>query len=834
MSEISPVPLQVLKQHTNLVAQIELARRQYYDTVDENGVTKMSDADYDILFAQLKQLEATYPSLVSAASPTQTVGGAAGDKSVDGFSPYAHLLPMLSIDDVFSYQEVDAWWSRVEKSLEGEKFTVSAEVKVDGLAMSLTYRDGNLVVGATRGDGRTGEDVTANVRTISTIPKTLGGTVIPHLLEVRGEIFIPLDDFAKMNATRQENNQAYEAARAKREKTDLKKLPLFANPRNAATGSLKQKDPMQAAKRPLAFLAHGIGAVRGWPENVPELETQEDFYKQLASWKIPSVRQTAQSLSMPLAGLSSLAQIHRVLDEMTRHRHDFSHQIDGVVLKVDSFVLREKLGSTARAPRWACAYKFPPEEVHTRLLGIEVQVGRTGRVTPFAVMERVLVDGSYVSRATLHNAKEVARKDVRPGDVVVLRKAGDIIPEVLGPVREMRSPALPAWKMPETCPSCGTVLGQEKKGDIDLRCPNQAGCPAQITERLIHLGARGALDIEGLGEEGALALTQPEAGRGDVAAALSAGGKCFLEDGTEIRVSEGEKLKLDAIESLLPPPQLPVLHSEAGLFLLQPEDLRDVFVWREVPATSGRDWQQVRFFWTKPKPRNKSAASITGSAFSEPEAGKTVQTFFNQLRAARYKDTWRVLVALSIRHLGPVAARAVSREFPTLQALQAATESQLSQIEGVGQVIASSIVDWLKVPWHQEIVHAWQQAGLGCGLRNDSNAQSASGALAGLGSNLMLDLQSTPGETKSQLDQTLTGLTVVITGTIPGFTRESAQLAVEDRGGKATGSVSKKTSLVIAGAGARSKLAKAEELGIPILPAEEFTKLLETGFHVEK
>lgn len=847
MRKTPKIPNQVLAEYKDLVESIAEARADYYDRPNEVSVPRLSDADYDALFVRLQLLEQAYPALVTPDSPTQTVGGAAGGATTDGFPSHTHALPMESIDDVFSYAEVDAWWERVEKGLDGKQFTVSAEVKVDGLAMSLTYRDGKLAVGATRGDGRVGEDVTANVRTIKTVPESLGGTIIPELVEIRGEVYLPLEDFARMNAVREENNAAYEAAKAAKQSTNLKKLPLFANPRNAATGSLKQKDPAEAAKRPLAFLAHGIGEIRGWPPDAPRLETQEDFYRQLSVWGIPSVRQTPQSLNLSLAGLNSLVQVHHVLDEITKHRHDFSHQIDGVVLKVDDLRERNLLGSTARAPRWACAYKFPPEEVHTRLLGIEVQVGRTGRVTPFAVMERVLVDGSYVSRATLHNAKEVARKDVRPGDVVVLRKAGDIIPEVLGPVLELRPAGLPAWQMPQTCPSCGTRLGQQKEGDIDLRCPNQAGCPAQITERLIHVGARGALDIEGLGEEGALALTQPEAGRGEVAAALSAGGKCVLEDGTEISVLAGEKLELESIEKLLPPPQRAVLSSEAGLFALKPEDLRDVFVWREIPGTQGRDWQQVRFFWAKPKPLSKSEVEETGQILGEPIAGKTVETFFNQLRAATGKETWRVLVALSIRHLGPVAARAVARKFPSLQALRSASEAELSQVDGVGSVIAASIVDWFRVPWHQEIVTAWQRAGLGLGTSRGANENlGLNGDQASLFSDARMDWQPnasqiglSPHETENldspqtNLAQTLAGLTIVITGNIPGFTRESAQLAVEDRGGKATSSVSKKTDLVVAGAGAGSKLAKAEAMGIPIVLATEFSVLLENGLHVE-
>lgn len=786
-----PVPAEISEEYAALCQEIEAARFEYYDQVTETHPTRLSDAEYDTKFRRLQQLEAAYPSLMSADSPTQSVGGA----STEGFAPHTHLQQMLSIDDVFSYSEVDAWWERTQKMLGDAEFTVSAQVKVDGLAMSLTYRDGELEVGATRGDGFTGEDVTANVRTISSIPSHLQGNDWPELIEIRGEVYIPVADFAAMNAQRAAHNRS--AGKA---------LPLFANPRNAAAGSLKQKDPAVAAQRPLAFVAHGYGAIQG---QSGRFAVQSDFSAALESWGVPTVDKVASAAVPGLKSMREVAHIHAALDRLSEHRHDFPLQIDGVVLKVDDLAQRRQLGATARAPRWVCAYKFPPEEVHTKLLGIEVQVGRTGRVTPFGVMERVFVDGSYVSRATLHNAKEVARKDVRPGDTVVLRKAGDIIPEIVGPVLELRPPGLKPWVMPETCPSCQTPLGQQKAGDIDLRCPNQAKCPAQITERLINLGSRKAFDIEGLGEEGALALTQPEAGRGDVAAALAAGGRCFLEDGTVISLTPGHGEDLETIEDLLPPPQKPVLTSEAGVFALTAEDLRDVMVWRQMPGAAG-DWQQVRFFWTKPRLVTKA----DGSQRLEPSAGKTVTAFFSQLEAARDRELWRVLVALSIRHLGPVVARTIAKRFPALDALRAASSREIAEVEGVGEVIAQSIVDWFTVPWHQEIVDAWEQAGIG-GNHGVSDAEFSSRQTAS---------QNTPADA-----QTLAGRTVVITGTIPGYTREGAQLAVEARGGKATSSVSKKTDLVVAGDGAGSKLAKATALGIRIVPASDFETLLASG-----
>ena len=872
---------------SDLVRRINAARAEYYDQVSDTGTTSLSDAQYDVLFSRLQSLEARFPQLIRPGSPTQTVGGAAPqndtavpdlDPDLDaeqkqpttattapatGFAPYRHEIPMQSIDDVFSYQEVDAWFERVSRGLDGAEFSLCAEVKVDGLAMSLTYRDGALAVGATRGDGVTGEDVTANVATIATVPAHLAGDSWPAAIEIRGEVYIPSADFARMNQERIENNQAYQEATDAGRETPLKKLPLFANPRNAATGSLKQKDPAVTASRPLAFLAHGVGALQagdnGW--SLEKLRNQADFYELLQGWGIHSVRETAAGLGIEMTGLRSLEQIHQLLDTMTRHRHDFTHGIDGVVLKVEDFAQRQILGVTARAPRWSCAYKFPPEEVHTRLLGIEVQVGRTGRVTPFGVMEPVLVDGSVVSRATLHNAKEVARKDVRPGDTVVLRKAGDIIPEILGPVLGLRPQGLPAWQMPDRCPSCGTVLGQQKAGDIDLRCPNQAHCPAQITERLIHVGARGALDIEGVGEEGALALTQPEVLRGEVAAALATGGRVFLEDNRVITAwgtfegSQDEdvasdtlvsapQLSLEQAQALLPPAQRPVLQNEAQLFELQPEDLREVMTWRPV-AGSRRDWRQVRYFWQKPKALTKverQALAESGQPdrlWGEPSQGKVVQTFFSQLQAARFKETWRVLVALSIRHLGPVSARVIARHYPSLEALSKATEQDLAQLEGVGPVMAQAITQWFQVPWHRDIVAAWTRAGVG--TAPVTQPPTNSGLTTQLGEDLEtgtepnhatsgdnLETASTPGGKAPK--PTLDGLTVVVTGTVPGFSRESAQLAVEDHGGKATSSVSKKTDLVVAGAGAGSKLAKALSLGIPVIQGAEFEALLEHGF----
>ena len=816
---------------SDLVRRINAARAEYYDQVSDTGTTSLSDAQYDVLFSRLQSLEARFPQLIRPGSPTQTVGGAAPqndtavpdlDPDLDaeqkqpttattapatGFAPYRHEIPMQSIDDVFSYQEVDAWFERVSRGLDGAEFSLCAEVKVDGLAMSLTYRDGALAVGATRGDGVTGEDVTANVATIATVPAHLAGDSWPAAIEIRGEVYIPSADFVRMNRERIENNQAYQEATDAGRETPLKKLPLFANPRNAATGSLKQKDPAVTASRPLAFLAHGVGALQagdnGW--SLEKLRNQADFYELLQGWGIHSVRETAAGLGIEMTGLRSLEQIHQLLDTMTRHRHDFAHGIDGVVLKVEDFAQRQILGATARAPRWSCAYKFPPEEVHTRLLDIRVQVGRTGRVTPYGVMDTVLVAGSNVSRATLHNAQEVARKGVLIGDLVVLRKAGDVIPEIVAPVEDARNGSERPFVMPEQCPSCGTALVQEKEGDVDLRCPNKGACPAQITERLAHVGARSALDVEGLGDESALAMTQPESDRDEVAAALVAGHAVTLEDGTVLTLEGGRDLphgeQITRAEALLPAPQAPALRTEAALFDLRAEDLRDVMVWKPVKKKGEEtgDWKQVRYFWTKAyKPRKARGQTVFEPI--EPAASKGTEKMLAELDKAKSQPLARVLVALSIRHVGPTAARALADAFRSMDALRAASVDELAAVEGVGEEIGRSLRDWFTVDWHLEVLQAWARAGV---CMADEAPEEASDVLA--------------------------GLTIVVSGAMPGYDREGAKEAITARGGKAAGSVSKKTSLVVAGPGAGSKATKAEALGVPVITEQQFADLLEGG-----
>ncbi|MDO4666161.1 MAG: NAD-dependent DNA ligase LigA [Actinomycetaceae bacterium] len=756
------------REYQQLVAQIETARTQYY----QEDAPQISDADYDKLFARLQELEKLYPHLQRPDSPTQTVGGAAT------FAPVAHLQQMLSLEDVFSLEEVRAWYDRMHATL--GQVDLTCEVKVDGLALSLVYENGVLTRGVTRGDGRVGEDVTGNVLTIKSIPRHLKGTSHPTVLEVRGEVFMPLQDFAQMNRAAEDHNLALEQAEAAGEKPAGKKQKIFVNARNAAAGSLRQKDPQVTARRPLDFVAHGVGEID--MDNAPTSLRQ--WFDQLQQWGLPVSKYTQR--------VRSFAEITEFIKQMGERRTQLVHGMDGVVIKVDSLALQTRLGATSRTPRWAVAYKYPPVEVQTRLLDIRTQVGRTGRVTPYAVLERVLVDGSRVQQATLHNASEVKRKGVLIGDTIILRKAGDIIPEIVGPVTQLRDGSEREFVMPTNCPSCGTQLGQQKEGDVDLRCPNQRSCPAQITERVSHIGARSALDIEGLGDESALALTQPELHRSEVISSLIVGGRVFLEDETELTL-DTENLAhgqlAAAAEALLPPAQQPVLRSEAKIFSLHSEDVREVFVWRH-RGHRDNEWHQVRYFWNKPK---KEGA---------PSPSKSLQVMLDELEKAKQKPLWRFLVALSIRHLGPTAARTLASHFGSLEAIRTASAAELAEVDGVGAVLAQSVVDWFAVPWHQEVVQQWSQAGA-----------------------KMADMPASRPHT----EQTLAGMTIVISGKMPGHTRDSAKEAVQIRGGKAAGSVSKKTTVLVAGDGAGSKVKKARELGVPVLTDQQFALLLETG-----
>lgn len=793
------VPQGARRRWEELAELVERARAAYYDALDAESTT--SDAAYDALYRELEDLEAAWPQLRVPHSPTRSVGGG----RAQAFSPVTHAERMYSLQDVFSLEEVQEWAERVcaDLGVADASLPMTAEVKIDGLAVALTYTDGVLTRAATRGDGTTGEDVTANVRTIASVPHRLSGDQVPSLIEVRGEVYFPVEAFARFNRERQEDNARREARnRALEEQGGGKRvrkeamLQVFANPRNAAAGSLRQKDPAITASRPLAFIAHGIGAYTPAPgEQLPAL--QHEWYELLAGWGLP--------VSPYNALVVGRAEREAYIERYAEHRHDLIHEIDGIVFKIDARDQQGRLGYTSRVPRWATAYKYPPEEVHTRLLDIDVQVGRTGRVTPFGIMEPVLVAGSTVARATLHNAEEVTRKGVRIGDLVVLRKAGDVIPEIVGPVVEARDGSERVFVMPAACPSCGTPLAPAKEGDVDLRCPNTRSCPAQVTERVAHVGSRGALDVEGLGDEAAAALTQPDAGREEALAALAAGRYLETERG---RI----RLRTKDLESLAPAQRLglartyleehgigeqePVLTGEAGLFELSEDDLAEVFVYQSVRrrGEATGDWRLARFFWTK------QTYTPDGEVKKASVPGKNATAVLAQLEAAKAQPLWRVLVALSVRHVGPTAARALAARFGSLEALRQASLDELSQVDGVGSTIAAAWQEWLEVDWHREILDRWAAAGV-----------------------------RTQDEVTTTAPQTLAGLSVVVTGTLEHFTREGAREAIVARGGKAAGSVSKRTSYVVVGANAGSKETKARELGVPVLDEEGFRALLEHG-----
>jgi len=696
----------------DLVDRVTQAQEQYYG----HDAPTMSDAEYDALMRELIALEDATPGLRTPDSPTQRVGAS----KINLFAPVTHPSAMLSLDNVFSEDELMAWVARAEK-LAGGVDAWLCELKIDGLACDLVYTDGRLTSAATRGDGRVGEDITANVATIGAIPQRLIGDV-PKLVEVRGEVFFPVADFEGLNASLVEAGKA-----------------PFANARNAAAGSLRQKDPRVTASRPLSMICHGLGTHQG-----VDITDQSQAYDLMRGWGLP--------VSGHYRVVGTPAEIASYVTWVGQHRHDpvIPHELDGVVVKVDDLAAQRKLGTSSRAPRWAIAYKFPPEEVNTELLDIQVGVGRTGRVTPFAVMAPVRVAGSTVSRATLHNASEVRRKGVLIGDIVVLRKAGDVIPEVVGPVVELREGRQTReFVMPQFCPSCGALLAPEKEGDMDIRCPNAEACPAQLSERVAALAGRGALDIEALGWEAAVALTNPDLGRPEGA-------------------GEGASAN-------------PVLRSEAGLFDLTAEDLAGVKVWR------GQKGEPVPFFYT------------IGDAKKPSQPTATTLQMLREIEAAKSQPLWRVLNALSIRHVGPVAARALAGRFGSVEAIRAASVDELAQTDGVGAIIAQAVLDWFDIPWHAEIIERWAAAGV----------TMAESVAAGGGP--------------------FDGLTFVVTGTLEGFSRDEAQQAIIERGGKAAGSVSKNTSYVVVGANPGSKADKAASLGVPVLDEAAFQAMLDSG-----
>lgn len=808
--EAGDIPPESLReQYEHLVDEVRKHRTAYY----QNDAPLVSDAEYDALFRRLEDLEALHPEIVSNDSPTQEVGGEASA----AFAPVTHLARMYSLDDLFSIEELRAWYAKTSASIEkiapgaaekGVRWLV--EVKIDGLAVNLLYRDGKLVRAATRGDGTTGEDVTHNVMTIKDIPQQLAGSGWPSEVEVRGEIFMPTADFRTFNEQRVRDG-----------------LAPFANPRNSAAGSLRQKDPAETAKRPLSMFVHGIGAHTGL-----DAESQHATYDLLASWGLPTSPYTKIVDSLEGKGegeeekgdggkgSGSNGGILGFIEDNGNQRHELVHEIDGIVIKVDSFALQRALGHTSRVPRWSAAYKYPPEEVHTKLLDIRVNVGRTGRVTPYAVMEPVLVAGSTVSMATLHNQDVVKAKAVLIGDTVVLRKAGDVIPEIVGPVLPLREgkkqvegtgPAgedeLREFVMPTGCPSCGTTLAPAKEGDVDLRCPNARSCPAQLTGRIEHAASRGAFDIEALGEEAALWLTN---GPGPDPAENN---QHVRPEGPGVITEDAELFDLaDGREKNLKDPFDP-----DGLSAFQSR-LREVMVWREKrkkdpetgkPVPSG-EWELKPYFWTQ------------GTAKKPSEPTANTRRLFQELHKAKTQPLWRVLVALSIRHVGPTAARSLATAFGSLQALQAlategsaghagtettaaderraAAQQRLADVDGVGPIIAEAVIDWFAEPWHREIVERWHAAGV-----------------------VMEDEQD------EDTPRTLEGLTIVVTGSLETFSRDSAKEAIIVRGGKASGSVSKKTDYLVAGENAGTKLDKAESLGVTVLDEEGFRTLLAEG-----
>ena len=801
---------------------------------------EISDAAFDSLLRDLDALEKKYPQFLDPSSPTQRVGGAVATQ----FTPVQHAVRMYSLDNALDTDELEAWMDRMESHF-GRFVPVVCELKIDGSSIALTYDNGSLVMAATRGDGTTGEDVTVNVRTVRDVPLQLASAGKGNIVnldapvEVRGEIYMSKASFEKLN------RQAAKEGK-----------PAFANPRNAAAGSLRQKDPRITATRRLSFYAHGIGTLR-WGSGRPAgshdvVADQSEAYTLYSKWGVP--------VSPHNREVTSFAQILDMIDYYGEHRGDIEHALDGIVVKVDDLGLQRSLGATSRAPRWAIAYKYPPEEVNTELLDITVQVGRTGRVTPVAVLKPVYVAGSTVSRTTLHNPFEVKRKGVLIGDTVVVRKAGDVIPELVGPVverRKGREDDLREFVMPDRCPSCGSKLAPAKEGDKDIRCPNVESCPAQLTERIINLASRKAFDIEHLGDQSAIALTNPEENRPDSP-------DTFAPNITEILVKPGEEPEpYEPVEGLrLPERQKPVLSSEAGLFTLDAAALRDVRVWREAAiieihetvTADGKTkrtrkriggsglWHQVPAFWTAPTPakklsaRRQAAAGAPADAAAEPypgydvpadavvvrvdrkttrngtvdvpvyvRPGENTRKMFDEMDKARHADLWRVLVALSIRRLGPPTARLIASAFGSLDAIEQAGVDELSAIDGIGPEIAESVVNWFAAAreprdWRGETLRAWQAAGVGVAAAETST-----------------------------LPQTLAGKTVVVTGSLEGFSRDSAKEAIIERGGKAAGSVSKKTDWVVVGENAGSKAAKAEELGIPMLDEAQFRTLLETG-----
>ncbi|MFE9441260.1 NAD-dependent DNA ligase LigA [Streptomyces sp. NPDC006602] len=707
------VPAEAREKHAQLAEQIEEHRFRYY--VKDAPV--VSDAEFDKLLRTLEALEEEHPELRTPDSPTQKVAGAYETE----FTAVQHRSRMLSLDNAFSDEELAAWAERVAKDVGAPDYHLLCELKVDGLAVNLTYEHGRLTRAATRGDGRTGEDITPNVRTISEIPERLKGDRVPDLVEIRGEVYFPMEKFEELNARLVEAGDK-----------------PFANPRNAAAGSLRQKDPRVTATRPLHMVVHGIGALEGFGG----MTRLSQGYDLLKTWGLPTSRHNKV--------VDDLDGVRQFIEYYGENRHSVEHEIDGVVVKLDEIPLQGRLGSTSRAPRWAIAYKYAPEEVNTKLINIRVGVGRTGRITPYAQVEPVTVAGSEVEFATLHNQDVVKAKGVLIGDTVVLRKAGDVIPEILGPVVDLRDGSEREFVMPSECPECGTALRPMKEGDVDLRCPNARTCPAQLRERLFYLAGRKSLDIEHFGYVAAAALTKP------------------LEPAEPPLTDEGDLFDL-TIEQLLPIKAY-VLDQDSGL--------------------PKRD----------PKTGEEKVATVFANQQGEPK--KNALAMLENIATAKQRPLARILTGLSIRHVGPVAAEALAREFRSVDRIEQASEEELAGTDGVGPIIAKSLKEWFSEEWHQEILRKWKAAG----VRMEEE-----------------------GSGEDEGPRPLEGLTLVVTGTLERFTRDGAKEALQSRGAKVTGSVSKKTSFVVVGDNPGSKYDKAMQLKVPVLNEDGFDVLLEQG-----
>ncbi|MFF3402047.1 NAD-dependent DNA ligase LigA [Streptomyces sp. NPDC002659] len=706
------VPAEAREKHARLAEQVEGHRFRYY--VKDSPV--ISDGEFDKLLRGLEALEEQYPELRTPDSPTQKVAG----QYETELAKVEHRERMLSLDNAFDEGELASWAERVARDVGSSGYHFLCELKVDGLAVNLTYEKGRLTRAATRGDGRVGEDITPNVRTIADIPDRLHGDDVPDLVEIRGEVFFPMDKFQELNARRVEAGEQ-----------------PYANPRNSASGSLRQKDPKVTATLPLHMVVHGIGARAGF-----DIDRLSQAYDLLRAWGLP----TAKHYKV----VDSLEGVREFIAYYGENRHSMEHEIDGVVVKLDEIPLQGRLGSTSRAPRWAIAWKYAPEEVNTKLVNIRVGVGRTGRVTPYAQVEPVTVAGSEVEFATLHNQDVVKAKGVLIGDTVVLRKAGDVIPEILGPVVDLRDGTEREFVMPSECPECGTGLRPMKEGDVDLRCPNARSCPAQLRERLFYLAGRKSLDIENFGYVAAAALTKP------------------LEPAEPPLTDEGDLFDL-TVEQLLPITAY-VLDQDSGL--------------------PKRD----------PKTGEEKVVTVFANQLGEPK--KNALAMLENIQAAKERPLARIITGLSIRHVGPVAAEALAREFRSIERIEQAGEEELAAVDGVGPTIAASLKQWFEEDWHREILRKWRAAG----VRMEEE-----------------------GAGEEEGPRPLEGLTVVVTGTLAEYTRDGAKEALQSRGAKVAGSVSKKTSFVVVGDNPGSKYDKAMQLKVPVLDEEGFAVLLEQG-----